>query len=70
MNNTTEMMKVHGFTQLAETEHPIQPNKEGKFMQDINKILPGTLFAVYDARADNPGYYVVEHIEVLDYEEA
>lgn len=67
---TTEILKVHGFTSLEEMNSPVKPGNEEQLIQDIDAVLPGTMFAVYDARMDNPGYYVVEHIEIRDYTEA
>ena len=66
MTNTTEMLKVHGFTNVDE----VRNEPEDRFITDINQVLPGRMFVVYDARADNPGYYVVENMELTEYTEA
>lgn len=70
MNETTEILKIHGFTSLSEMNTPVKPGNEEQLIEDINAVLPGTMFAVYDASSDNPGYYVVEHKEISSYTEA
>lgn len=66
MSETTEMLKVHGFTQLDETNG----SAAGEWIRDVNAVLPGSMFLVYDARQDNPGYWVVEYAELVSYTEA
>lgn len=62
----TEILLIHGFTTVDETN----ASGSDEWIRDVNSVLPGTMFAVYDASMDNPGYYVVEHKEISSYTEA
>jgi len=57
--------RIHEFI----SRESINSEPTDEFINDLNKIVPDNLYVLYDARSDYAGYYVLEYVELSDYDE-